>query len=204
MAEFEGRYSDEDILEQLRDHYKRNDKITRSSFEKDKTVCSSSIVYMRFGSWNNALLKSGIMNNITKESIIENLKSHYLKNRKITKKSFDLDKTVCPAKIVELKFGSWAEGLKAANLSEKNAKRNLIKERMIIELKTPRKREYAYTKGELIGKYRRLKKQMKYKNVKISTEDFYKETGVSIEQIINNVRDWDNFCEIAKPLKREI
>ena len=123
MAGTEQRYSNEDMLEQLRDHYKRNSKITRSSFAKDKAVCSSSIVYMRFGSWNNALLKSGIMNNITKESIIENLKSHYLKNRKITKKSFDLDKTVCPAKIVELKFGSWAEGLKAANLSEKNAKR---------------------------------------------------------------------------------
>ena len=75
---------------------------------------------------------------------------------------------------------------------------------MIIELKAPRKREYAYTKSELVGKYRRLKKQMKYKNVKISTEDFYKETGVGIEQIINNFGDWDNFCEIAKPLKREI
>ena len=157
MAGTEQRYSNEDMLEQLRDHYKRNSKITRSSFAKDKAVCSSSIVYMRFGSWNNALLKSGIMNNITKESIIENLKSHYLKNRKITKKSFDLDKTVCPAKIVELKFGSWAEGLKAANLSEKNAKRNLIKERMIIELKTRRKRDYAYTKVELVGEYRRLK-----------------------------------------------
>ena len=123
MAGVERKYSDEDILELLRDHYKRNFKITRNSFEKDKTVCSSSIVYMRFGSWNNASLKSGIMNNIRKETIIGNLKSHYLKNRKITKKSFDLDKTVCPAKIVELKFGSWAEGLKAANLSEKNAKR---------------------------------------------------------------------------------
>ena len=123
MAGFEGKYSDEDILEQLRYHYKKNSEITRSSFEKDETVCSSSIVYMWFGSSNNASLKSGIMNNIRKETIIGNLKSHYLKNRKITKKSFDLDKTVCPAKIVELKFGSWAEGLKAANLSEKNAKR---------------------------------------------------------------------------------
>ena len=123
MAGTEQRYSNEDMLEQLRDHYKRNSKITRSSFAKDKAVCSSSIVYMRFGSWNNASLKSGIMNNIRKETIIGNLKSHYLKNRKITKKSFDLDKTACPAKIVELKFGSWAEGLKAANLSEKNAKR---------------------------------------------------------------------------------
>ena len=123
MAGFKGKYSDEDVLEQLRYHYKKNSEIARSSFEKDKTVCSSSIVYMWFGSSNNASLKSGIMNNIRKETIIGNLKSHYLKNRKITKKSFDLDKTACPAKIVELKFGSWAEGLKAANLSEKNAKR---------------------------------------------------------------------------------
>ena len=121
MAGFEGKYSDEDVLEQLRYHYKKNSEIARSSFAKDKAVCSSSIVYMRFGSWNNALLKSGIMNNIRKETIIGNLKSHYLKNRKITKKSFDLDKTVCSAKIVELKFGSWAEGLKAVNLSEKKS-----------------------------------------------------------------------------------
>ena len=45
MAVFEGKYNDEDILEQLRYHYKKNSKITRSSFEKNKTVCSSSIVY---------------------------------------------------------------------------------------------------------------------------------------------------------------
>ena len=42
------------------------------------------------------------------------------------------------------------------------------------------------------------------KNIKISTEDFCRETGISIEQIINNFGDWDNFYEIAKPLKREI
>lgn len=46
MAGFEGKYSDEDVLEQLKYHYKKNSEITRSSFEKNKTVCSSSIVYM--------------------------------------------------------------------------------------------------------------------------------------------------------------
>ena len=195
MAGTEQRYSNEDMLEQLRDHYKRNSKITRSSFAKDKAVCSSSIVYMRFGSWNNALLKAGIGNKITKEAIIKDLKDHYSKNRKITKKSFDSDKTVCSAKIVELKFGSWTNGIKAANL------RNNIKEKIIIELENPKKREYPYTKGELVGKYKRLKKRMKYKNVKISSEDFYKETGITIEQIINSFGDWEKFCRIAKPLK---
>ena len=195
MAGTEQRYSNEDMLKQLRDHYKRNSMITRSSFAKDKAVCSSSIVYMRFGSWNNALLKAGIGNKITKEAIIKDLKDHYSKNRKITKKSFDSDKTVCSAKIVELKFGSWTNGIKAANL------RNNIKEKIIIELENPKKREYPYTKGELVGKYKRLKKQMKYKNVKISSEDFYKETGITIEQIINSFGDWEKFCRIAKPLK---
>ena len=195
MAGTEQRYSNEDMLEQLRDHYKRNSKRKRSSFAKDKAVCSSSIVYMRFGSWNNALLKAGIGNKITKEAIIKDLKDHYSKNRKITKKSFDSDKTVCSAKIVELKFGSWTNGIKAANL------RNNIKEKIIIELENPKKREYPYTKGELVGKYKRLKKQMKYKNVKISSEDFYKETGITIEQIINSFGDWEKFCRIAKPLK---
>ena len=112
-------------------------------------------------------------------------------------KSFDSDKMAYPAKIVELVFGSWTEGLKEANLSNKKIK----KEKVIIELGNPRKREYAYTKGELVGKYKRLKKQMKYKNVKISSEDFYKETGITIEQIINSFGDWEKFCRIAKPLK---
>ena len=94
-----------------------------------------------------------------------------------------------------IKIWKLANGIKAANL------RNNIKEKIIIELENPKKREYPYTKGELVGKYKRLKKQMKYKNVKISSEDFYKETGITIEQIINSFGDWEKFCRIAKPLK---
>ena len=41
----------------------------------------------------------------------------------------------------------------------------------------------------------------KYKNVKISSEDFYRETGISIKQIMDSFGDWDKFCRIAKPLK---
>ena len=41
MAGFKGKYSDEDVLEQLRYHYKKNSEIARSSFEKDETVKNS-------------------------------------------------------------------------------------------------------------------------------------------------------------------
>ena len=44
-------YTKEKIVEHLWDHYKRNPEMTRTSFEKDKTVCSSSIIFVRFGGW---------------------------------------------------------------------------------------------------------------------------------------------------------
>ena len=44
-------YSKKIIKEHLWDHYKRNPKMTRTSFEKDKKVCSSGVVFIRFGVW---------------------------------------------------------------------------------------------------------------------------------------------------------
>ena len=119
MAGTEQRYSNEDMLEQLRDHYKRNSKITRSSFAKDKAVCSSSIVYMRFGSWNNALLEAGIKEKELKPSkaeIIEDIKKHFLKNFNITQKSFSADKSVCSTSTVIRRFGSWSKALREAGI----------------------------------------------------------------------------------------
>ena len=113
------KYSDEDILDQLRDHYKRNPKITRSSFERDKTVCSSTIVHERFRGFDNALLKAGIpLQKITKEVIIRDLKDHYKRNGKITRKSFNEDKMVCSGSVVSKRFGNWRKGLEAAGIKE--------------------------------------------------------------------------------------
>ena len=61
MANSRNKYSDEDILDQLKDHCKRNGKITKKSFDADKTVCSGSLVYLRFGNWQETLLKAGIL-----------------------------------------------------------------------------------------------------------------------------------------------
>ena len=61
MANSRNKYSDKDILSQLKDHCKRNGKITKKSFDADKTVCSGSLVYLRFGNWQETLLKAGVL-----------------------------------------------------------------------------------------------------------------------------------------------
>ena len=60
MSNSRKKYSDKEILSQLKAHYKRNGKITRKNFDADKTVCSGSLVYLRFGNWQETLLKAGV------------------------------------------------------------------------------------------------------------------------------------------------
>lgn len=54
------KYSKKEILEQLKQHYLKNPKMTMKSFAKDKSVCSPKIIINRFGSWNKGLLEAGI------------------------------------------------------------------------------------------------------------------------------------------------
>ena len=63
MSNSRKKYSDKELLEQIKSHYKINPSMTRVSFQEDKMVCSSSIIYMRFGNWKKALLKAGCKNN---------------------------------------------------------------------------------------------------------------------------------------------
>lgn len=134
MFDSKRKYNDEEVLEQLRDHYRRNSYITRVSFSRDKTVCSYSTVYERFGSWENALKQSGLNEKMQKE---------------------------------------------------------------------PKKRELIYTKAELVGKYRRLRKKEKYRDTEITMEDFCKEVFINPKLIIENFGNWEKFCEISRPAGRD-
>ena len=42
------KYSKKEILEQLKQHYLKNPKMTMKSFAKDKSVCSPKIIINRF------------------------------------------------------------------------------------------------------------------------------------------------------------
>ena len=84
------KYSDDEILNHLKDYYKRNNKISQYGFSKDKTVCNPSIVKVRFGSWENALKKAGIDYEVEdlsiegrKAKIKKQLKDYILKTGKL-------------------------------------------------------------------------------------------------------------------------
>ena len=58
------KYSDEELLGQLKKHYLKNNSITSKSFDEDGEVCSLNTIQNRFGSWNNAMEISGIKNKL--------------------------------------------------------------------------------------------------------------------------------------------
>lgn len=69
MSGLKKRYSDEEILKQMREHYLKRGSITTKSFDEDKEVCSLKTVRSRFGSWNNAIKELGV-----KEKLLRTLK----------------------------------------------------------------------------------------------------------------------------------
>ena len=125
------KYSKKEILEQLKQHYLKNPKMTMKSFAKDKSVCSPKIIINRFGSWNKGLLEAGIKIKLTKEKIIEQLKDHYSRNSSMTSTNFDEDKSVCSYMVVIRRFGSWKEALKEAEIP---LRENLTREKIIEHL----------------------------------------------------------------------
>ena len=115
------KYRDKDILEQIRKYYMKNGKHTREGFDKDRTVCSSWVVFNRFGSWENALKKAGIKPRIklTRELVTEQLKECYARNGRIDKEIFDKDKETCSSSHVAWLFGGWNKALEETELKAK-------------------------------------------------------------------------------------
>ena len=117
-------YTEEEIIKQLKDHYKRNGKITKNSFASDKTVCSAVTVRKKFGSWKKALKKADLEKEYriiySDEELLEQLKIHYRKNSNISVSSFIADKITCSSETIIQRFGSWNKGLIEAGLREEN------------------------------------------------------------------------------------
>ena len=131
------KYSKEEVIEQLKQHYLKNPKMTMMSFGKDKSVCSTQTVRTLFGSWNKALLEAGIKKEkekTEKERVLKDLKKYYSKNKNINKKSFNRDRTVCSTVCVLKHFGSWDRALLEAGIYVRENKR-MTREKIIEQLK---------------------------------------------------------------------
>ncbi|MCP1226167.1 homing endonuclease associated repeat-containing protein [Sebaldella sp. S0638] len=169
-------YSDEELLEQLRTHYKKNSKISELRFNADKITCSSIAITKRFGSWKKALEKAGLKSNdYTKEDIIEQLRGHYKRNGKITRKSFSLDKKTCSPDTVANKLGSWRGALE--------------------ELGYIKSREYVeYNKEKMLLL---LKKKVKSRELS-KRQDLNRIKGIPSATYITNIWKWSELAELLE------
>ncbi len=130
------KYSNEDLIKQLKEHYSRNPNITKKSFYLDKSVVSPSTIATRFGSWSRGLKKAGILElekkKLTKKIIINQLKKCYSENPNMKAKDFEKDRSVCSVNAVTLRFGSWNNALKEAgiklNTREKWSNEEILKQ----------------------------------------------------------------------------
>ena len=129
------KYSDAEIIEELKKYYLINGDISRRKYNEDPNTFSSSTVVKRFETWTNALKLAGVYTpkkeKLTKKQILHQLRSFYVKNLKITAKDFDQDKTVCGVTTIRKYFGSWKNALVEANLKEKEFKKNYSDKELI-------------------------------------------------------------------------
>ena len=226
-------YTKEKIIEHLWDHYKRNPEMTRTSFEKDKNVCSSSIVFIRFGSWENALVTAGIsLKKITRENMLEQLIDYYQRNGEITRRGFGKDRNVCSSSVVVRCFGSWSKALEEAGIGKPKEYIEYDKKKLLKILETKVKtgelkykiditkikgipsiqtieklwkwseltkilrlerKLHSYTDEMIIEKYKKVKRENKYEEERLTSTVFSRMSGVSSATLFKHFGGWNNF-----------
>ena len=173
------RYSDEDILDQLREHYRETSKITYASFYENKSVCSGETVLARFGTWNKAVEKAGIKRphiEYNKEKLIEMLKEK-----------------VQNGEIRSLNGLRKVKGIPSMNYIERHWGYAEIREALGLK-----KRIISYSDDYLIENYRKIKRMRKYKGKQITVEMFVKETGISNTVMTRHFGSWRKFLKLLK------
>ena len=95
-------YTKDELIEMIREQYNRDGKISKSTFKY------AHHAKKLFGSWSKALESViGIVNNpiFTKKELINMLKDEYMKNGKVTSKTFKYNQQV------KARFGSWSKAM---------------------------------------------------------------------------------------------
>jgi len=128
--------TDEDIFDEVRrvDTIVGKDVLTASDFNKHSKI-SSSALRLRFGDWQNVLMKAGLdhkysgikvsekmrqqqSKNLTDEEIFNELRriAKKLNQNYLTQTDINNNSKTIAATLIVYRFGSWAKGLKKAGL----------------------------------------------------------------------------------------
>jgi len=110
----EQQYSDERLLKILKDYYIEHGRPTQKMFDADKTLPSSVLYATRFGGMRKALVllelikDDGILkfNEMSDEDILDNVKTLYKNNGKITSADFTRKNNLPSSNFMLTRFGS--------------------------------------------------------------------------------------------------
>ena len=146
----------------------------------DKTTCSAETVVKYFGSWRKALEELGFMEpkeyvEYDKEKLFLILKK-MVRSGKLKKRTDIVKIEGIPSDKYVINLWSWEE------LSR------------LLEIEKP---YIKYTTEILIEKYNEMKRMEKYRNKRISTIEYNKETGIDSQTISKYFGSWNNFWEIV-------
>lgn len=129
-------YTDEELLQQLRDCKDKHGKASPNVFDTDEDFASSSTVMRHFESWLDAKEAAGVTEDLsgetgrkreyTNEQIISDLETCYERNGKVTTETLrSEDDLVSPTTIVERdEFESWMDAKKQAGVPEDERESN--------------------------------------------------------------------------------
>lgn len=116
-------YTEEEILREILDCYEKNNKVINTRiYGKEGRLPSVPTIRSYFGSWEQALLKAGIKEDMmyrrfTKEDMLKEIQSCALQNRgAISKKIYDSSNRVPRAETIANTFGTWNNAVKEAGL----------------------------------------------------------------------------------------
>ncbi len=122
------QYTDEDVLEQIRECARRNDgSCTVALMNDEKDLISPSVAVDRFGSWSNAKEKAGLddgrKNNarpqeFSDEDYYELIRECNEKHGKVTQRLFNDEEDYPSASAVSKRFGSWSKAKEGAGITD--------------------------------------------------------------------------------------
>ncbi|WP_153952907.1 homing endonuclease associated repeat-containing protein [Halosegnis longus] len=130
----QNRYSDEELLEQIRTCYERYGKCPARLFNEDDDFSSASGIARRFGSWSEAKSQAGIDEDLssdtgrskqyTDEEILAQLRQlEYEYGKCTTQLLQQQDDLVSPSVVID-RFDSWSEAKQAAGLESLDERKN--------------------------------------------------------------------------------
>ena len=123
------KYSDEEMLEMIRECKDRHGNASPKTFNADDDYCSVSAVMRRFGGWSEAKAESGVEDDHSSSSssgrqkeysdtqILSFLREAKRRNGKVTPEILQQEPDLCVPSVVIERFGSWSDAKQEAGLT---------------------------------------------------------------------------------------